>query len=82
MRQVVLDTDVASLIIKQRLPAALMREIVGAQAGITFVALGELTRWATLRQWGSPRRAEAGPDPRTTPGSPPAAWPTTCPSPH
>lgn len=58
MRQLVLDTDVASLIIKQRLPAALLREIVGAQAGITFVTLGELTRWATLRQWGGPRRAE------------------------
>lgn len=58
MRQVVLDTDVASLIIKQRLPASLLREIVGAQAGITFVTLAELTRWATLRQWGGPRRAE------------------------
>jgi predicted nucleic acid-binding protein len=60
MRQVVLDTDVASLIIKQRLPAELLREIVGAQAGITFVTLAELTRWATLRQWGGPRRAELG----------------------
>lgn len=58
MRRVVLDTDVASLVIKERLPAALLREIVGAQAGITFGTLGELTRWATLRQWGGPRRAE------------------------
>jgi toxin FitB len=58
MRQVVLDTDVASLLIKQRLPATLLRQIVGAQAAITFVTLGELTRWATLRQWGGPRRAE------------------------
>jgi predicted nucleic acid-binding protein len=57
MRQVILDTDVASLIIKERLPAPLLRELVGAQTGITFVTLGELTRWATIRQWGSPRRA-------------------------
>lgn len=58
MRQVVLDTDVASLLIKQRLPATLLRQIVGAQPAITFITLGELTRWATLRQWGGPRRAE------------------------
>jgi toxin FitB len=57
MRQVILDTDVASLIIKQRLPAPLLRELVGTQTGITFVTLGELTRWATVHQWGSPRRA-------------------------
>jgi hypothetical protein len=49
MRQVVLDTDVASLIIKQQLPATLLRELVGAQAGITFVTLGELTRRIPLR---------------------------------
>jgi toxin FitB len=58
MRQVVLDTDVASLIIKQRLPASLLHELVGAQTGITFVTLGELARWATMRQWGDPRRAD------------------------
>ena len=60
MRQVVLDTDVASLIIKQRLPAALLREIVGAQAGITFVTLGELTRLGHVAPMGRPatRRAQ------------------------
>jgi toxin FitB len=58
MRRVVLDTDVASLIIKQQLPATLLRQLVGAQTGITFVTLGELTRWATMRQWGGPRRAD------------------------
>src|SRR3954453_8208514 len=47
MRQVILDTDVASLIIKQRLPAALLRELIGAQTVITFVTLVELTRWTT-----------------------------------
>ena len=106
MRRVILDTDVASLSIKQQLPPTLLRELPGAQVGITFVTLGELTRWATLRQWGPTRRAEladrptlptpttshasgarsprtrpgeAVPARRTTPGSRPAASPTTCP---
>ncbi len=35
MRQVVLHTDVSSLIIKQQLPASLLRELLGAQTGIT-----------------------------------------------
>ena len=34
------------------------RELLGAQIDITFITLGELTRWATLRQWGPTRRAE------------------------
>lgn len=55
MRRVVIDTDVASLSIKQRLPPALSGQLVGAQVGITFVTLGELTRWATMRQWGPAR---------------------------
>jgi hypothetical protein len=57
MRRIVLDTDVASLSIKQQLPPALLRHIVGAQVGITFVTLGELSRWATLRRWGATRGA-------------------------
>ena len=56
MRQAVLDTDVASLIIKQQLPASLLRELVGAQTGINFITLGQLIRWAAMRQWGGPRR--------------------------
>jgi hypothetical protein len=52
----VLDADVASLSIKDRLSAPLLRELVGTQVGITFVILGELIR-AVTRQWGSSRRA-------------------------
>ncbi|RZT28229.1 hypothetical protein EV649_2006 [Kribbella sp. VKM Ac-2569] len=52
MRRIVLDTDVASLSIKNALPPALLRELLGAQVGITFVTLGELSRWAQLRNWG------------------------------
>jgi predicted nucleic acid-binding protein len=58
MRRIILDTDVASLTIKQQLPPALVRHVIGAKAGITFVTLGELTRGATLRRWGATRRAE------------------------
>ena len=58
MRRVILDTDVVSLSIKEQLPPALLRELLVAQVGITFITLGELTRWATLRQWGPIRRAE------------------------
>jgi predicted nucleic acid-binding protein len=58
MRRVILDTDVASLSIKQQLPSPLLRRLLGTQVGITFITLGELTRWATLRQWGPTRRTE------------------------
>ena len=55
-RRVVLDTDVASLSIKHALPPWLLAELVGTQVAISFVTLGELTRWATLRNWGTTRR--------------------------
>jgi predicted nucleic acid-binding protein len=56
-RRIILDTDVASLGIKNALPLALLRELLGAQVGITFVALGELIRWALLRNWGQQKIA-------------------------
>ena len=56
MRRIILDTDVASLVIKQRLPTSLARELVLAEHGITFVTYGELTRWSIMRQWGTARR--------------------------
>ena len=51
MAPVVLDTDVASLIIKQRLPASLSAELTGRQSAISFVTLGELTKWSVMRDW-------------------------------
>jgi toxin FitB len=57
MALVVLDTDVASLIIKQRLPASLAAKLTGRQGAITFVTFGELTKWSVMRNWGPPRRA-------------------------
>ena len=56
-RRIVLDTDVASLSIKNMLPPAMLRELLGAQIGITFVTLAELHRWALLRNWGAQRMA-------------------------
>jgi predicted nucleic acid-binding protein len=56
MAPVVLDTDVASLIIKNRLPASLAAQLAGTQTAITFVTLGELTKWSVRRGWGAQRR--------------------------
>lgn len=58
MRRIVLDTDVASLSIKRRLSPGLLGEILGASVTISFVTLGELTRWTVIRKWGAVRRAE------------------------
>ncbi|XRQ08583.1 type II toxin-antitoxin system VapC family toxin [Actinomadura welshii] len=56
MDRVVLDTDVASLSLKHRLPAPVLRRLIGKEPCITFVTLGELTQWADLRQWGRRNR--------------------------
>jgi hypothetical protein len=53
---VVLDTDVASLSFKRQLPPTLLAQLVGIEVCITFVTLGELTKWAELRRWGKRNR--------------------------
>jgi hypothetical protein len=53
---VAVDTDVASLLIKGKLPAEVARVLVGRPLVLTFVTLGELTRWVEQRQWGPHRR--------------------------
>ena len=58
MARVVLDTDVASLIYKGRLPAALAARLVGHEVCVTFVTVGELARWAEKRHWGTRARTE------------------------
>ncbi|MGH3504786.1 MAG: type II toxin-antitoxin system VapC family toxin [Nocardioidaceae bacterium] len=53
MSYVVLDTDVTSNAFKRReLPAPIVSAILGNQPCITFVTLGELTKWAVKRDWG------------------------------
>lgn len=56
MTAVVVDTDVASAIIKGRLPDHLDRVLAGQRLAITFVAVGELTQWAHLHRWGDAGR--------------------------
>jgi len=53
---VAIDTDVASLLIKRKLPADMARLLAGRPLVLTFVTLGELTRWVEQRQWGPHRR--------------------------
>jgi predicted nucleic acid-binding protein len=55
---VVLDTDVASVILRGRLVDPLQSRLTGETWCITFVTLGELTKWTVLRSWGSRKLAE------------------------
>jgi predicted nucleic acid-binding protein len=48
---VVLDTDVASLSFRRRLPAAVMAAIGAKLWCLSFVTVGEMTQWAGLRSW-------------------------------
>ncbi len=56
LQPVILDTDVASLLHKGRLPDPLMARITGRPPLITFVTYGELTTWAQIRHWGGRNR--------------------------
>jgi hypothetical protein len=51
----VVDTDVASGILRNRLADPLRSRLAGHSLCITFVTLGELTKWRVRRDWG-PRR--------------------------
>lgn len=52
MSLVVLDTDVASALLRRRTPEALSQRLTGQVPAITFVTLGELTKWTLVRHWG------------------------------
>jgi predicted nucleic acid-binding protein len=54
---VVVDTDVASAILKAQLSDSLRRRLAGQQLAVTFVTVGELTQWTYLHRWGPQRRA-------------------------
>jgi toxin FitB len=54
---VVVDTDVASAILKGQLPDDLAHRLAGQQLAITFVTVGELTQWTYLHRWRPGRRA-------------------------
>jgi len=55
---VVLDTDVASASLRGRLDDPLRSRLAGESLCITFVTLGELTKWTVLRDWGPRRLAD------------------------
>lgn len=55
---VVIDTDVASLIQKSRTPPWVNHYLIGARVWLTFVTVGELWKWAEVRSWGKRNRDE------------------------
>ena len=52
MSLVVVDTDVASTLLRRRTSDALARQLTGHTVAITFVTYGELTKWTLVRHWG------------------------------
>ncbi|MCZ7375497.1 type II toxin-antitoxin system VapC family toxin [Micromonospora sp. WMMC250] len=58
MSLVVLDTDVASAILRGRLSDPLRARLTGKTLCVTFVTLGELTKWTALRSWGPRKLAD------------------------
>jgi toxin FitB len=55
---VVLDTDVASFSLRNRLPDQLRAALAGHTMCITFVTVEELMKWRVLRSWGPSRTDE------------------------
>ena len=52
MSVVALDTDVASASLRDRLPRQFRARLAGQTPAITFVTLGELTKWDAAAQLG------------------------------
>ncbi len=52
MSLIVVDTDVASTLLRRRISDALARQLAGRTFAITFVTYGELTKWTVVRRWG------------------------------
>lgn len=65
MSFVVVDTDVASTILKGSLPDELAEQLAGQRLAVTFVTVGELTQWST--------NGVHGGEPASAPSSP-ASW--------
>ncbi|MEU5030934.1 hypothetical protein [Streptomyces milbemycinicus] len=74
MQPVILDTDVASLSHKRKLSGPLATRLIGRKPLITFVTLGELTKWTEVRHWGA-RSARHWPTGSPTSPSSPAMNP-------
>ena len=50
MSVVVLDTDVASALLRRRTSRTLSEALAGRIPAITFVTVGELTKWTLVRE--------------------------------
>lgn len=57
MSLIVVDTDVASAILKRRVPPRLATRLAGQTICVTFVTVGELVKWTEIRSWG-PRKVD------------------------
>lgn len=53
MSLIVLDTDVASTLLRRRTPDRMAGLLTGHVLAVTFVTVGELTKWTLVRHWGS-----------------------------
>jgi len=58
---VVLDTDVASTILRGRQTERLQARLAGRHWLVSFVTLGELTHWTIARSWGPRKTRRPGP---------------------
>lgn len=58
MSALVLDTDIASQTFKGRLSPRMRTRIATSLLCVTFVTVGEMTRWARLRSFGPRQRAD------------------------
>ena len=56
MNHVVYDTNIASLAVRDRMPAELGARLIGAVEVLAFVTVGELVKWSELRSWGRRQR--------------------------
>lgn len=52
MSLIVLDTDVASTLLRRRMPDQMAGLLAGHVLAVTFVTVGELTKWTLVRHWG------------------------------
>jgi predicted nucleic acid-binding protein len=55
---VVLDTDVSSQVIRDRLTGPLLARLANQTWCVTFVTVGELWKWADMRSWGARSRRD------------------------
>ncbi len=56
MRDVVIDTEAASLLQGRQAPPWVLWHLAGARIWLTFITVSELVSWAVIRKWDESRR--------------------------